>query len=91
MCLGIPGQIVAITDPTRRLAEVDVSGVRREINVACVCELGQSLDTLLGEWVLVHVGFAMAKVSAAEAANTLALLNELGDAQDEMKRLRGEA
>ena len=91
MCLGIPGQIVAISDPQRRLAEVEVSGVRREVNVACVCSDDAPIHQLLGEWVLVHVGFAMAKVSASEAAQTLDLLQQLGDAEADMRRWRGEA
>ncbi len=91
MCLGIPGQIIRINDVGRRLAEVDVSGVRREICVACVAPPDQDLDALIGEWVLVHVGFAMARVSETEAARTLELLTELGEAESEMRRLRGEA
>ncbi len=91
MCLGIPGQIVAITDPQRRLAMADVSGVRREVCVACVCAPDEALDSLLGVWVLIHVGFAMARVSEEEAAQTLSLLTELGEAEAELLRLRGEA
>ena len=80
MCLGIPGQIVAITDPARLTALAEVSGVRREVNVACV--MGTSLDSLVGKWVLIHVGFAMALIDEDEAARTLAALRDLGEVQE---------
>jgi hydrogenase expression/formation protein HypC len=80
MCLGIPGQIVAITDPDRMMAMADVSGVRRQVNVACV--MGASIDDLVGKWALIHVGFAMAVIDEDEAAKTLEALKELGEAQE---------
>ena len=80
MCLGIPGQIVAITDPAKLMALAEVSGVRREVNVACV--MGTSLDSLVGKWVLIHVGFAMALIDEDEAARTLAALRDLGEVQE---------
>ncbi|MFV0359469.1 HypC/HybG/HupF family hydrogenase formation chaperone [Tropicimonas sp.] len=80
MCLGIPGQITAITDPARQMAMAEVSGVRREVNVACV-DTGQSGD-LVGKWVLIHVGFAMSVIDEDEAAATLAALEGLGEAQE---------
>ncbi|WP_122520618.1 HypC/HybG/HupF family hydrogenase formation chaperone [Pannonibacter phragmitetus] len=80
MCLGIPGQIVAITDPDRLMALAEVSGVRREVNVTCV--MGTSLDSLVGKWVLIHVGFAMALIDEDEAARTLAALRDLGEVQE---------
>lgn len=80
MCLGIPGQIVAITDPDRMMAMADVSGVRRQVNVACV--MGASIDDLVGKWALIHVGFAMAVIDENEAAKTLEALRELGEAQE---------
>lgn len=79
MCLGIPGQVVAITRPEYNLGLVDVGGVRREINLACVIPEGQPPASCLGEWVLVHVGFAMARIDPEEAERTLALLTELGE------------
>jgi hydrogenase expression/formation protein HypC len=81
MCLGIPAQVVAITDPENLLARVSVGGVKREVNLACVVAEGQELEALLGEWVLVHVGFAMSRIDPEEAAKTLALLEELGEFQ----------
>ncbi|WP_138471916.1 HypC/HybG/HupF family hydrogenase formation chaperone [Poseidonocella sp. HB161398] len=80
MCLGIPGRIVAVTDAARQMAMAEVSGVRREVNVACVAE--GPLAELVGRWALIHVGFAMALIDEAEAEATLAALRELGEAQE---------
>lgn len=91
MCLGVPGQIIEIVDTTRKLATVDVAGVKRTINIACVVgEPGdaRAVEACLGDWVLVHVGFAMSRIDAAEAAKTLALLTELGEAQAEIAAMR---
>ena len=63
MCLGIPGQIVEITDAERMMGTVDVSGVRRAVNLSCVAD-GDALESVVGEWVLVHVGFAMSRIDA---------------------------
>ena len=71
MCLGIPGQIVAIVDAQRQLALVDVGGVGRTVNVAFIVDEAHPVDACLGEWVLVHVGFAMSRIDAEEAARTL--------------------
>lgn len=91
MCLGIPGQIVEISDVERKLAIVEVAGVRRSVNVACVVEEEQELARLVGDWVLVHVGFAMARIDPIEAQKTLDLLAELGEAQSELAALSGRA
>ena len=72
MCLAIPGRITEFVDEPNRLARVDVAGVRRTINV------GLLDDVQPGDWVLVHVGFALSKVDEAEAAATLLLLQEMG-------------
>ena len=90
MCLGIPGQIVAITDATRMMAMADVSGVRREVNIACIA--GDDPESALGKWALIHVGFAMAEIDEAEAAETLEALRHLGEAQEELEAMaRGQA
>jgi hydrogenase expression/formation protein HypC len=93
MCLGIPGRIEQVTDFERKLATVNVAGIRRTINVACVARDRQELEACVGEWVLVHVGFAMSRIDAAEAQKTLDLLHELGEAQAEMAAMaeRGQA
>jgi len=85
MCLGIPGRIIAITDEANNLAEVDIAGVKREVNIACVVEPDQAIDSILGAWVLVHVGFAMSIIDEEEAARTLAILSELEEAQEEIE------
>ncbi len=87
MCLGIPGQIVEISDATRKLALVDVSGVRREVNVACIAEEGP-IEDLIGTWTLIHVGFAMSRINEEEAAKTLEVLKMLGEAQEEIEAMR---
>jgi hydrogenase expression/formation protein HypC len=88
MCLGIPGRIVSIDDAERKLATVDVSGVRRQVNIACVVDETHSVDDCIGDWVLVHVGFAMSRLDEAEAALTLQILTELGEAQAELEAMR---
>lgn len=85
MCLGIPGQIVEITDPARLMAMADVSGVRREVSVACVAT--GDLQDLIGEWALIHVGFAMALIDADEAEKTLEALRGLGEAQETLEAM----
>jgi hydrogenase expression/formation protein HypC len=85
MCLGIPGRITAITDAARLMAMAEVSGVRREVNVACVAE--GPLEGLIGEWVLIHVGFAMSRIDAEEADRTLAALRDLGEAQEALQQM----
>jgi hydrogenase expression/formation protein HypC len=85
MCLGIPGQIVAISNAESMLGIVDVSGVRREIHLACIVDDAHPIEACVGDWVLVHVGFAMSRIDEAEAAQTLALLAELGELEDELR------
>lgn len=85
MCLGIPGRITAITDEARLMAMAEVSGVRREVNVACVAE--GPLQGLIGAWVLIHVGFAMSRIDAEEAARTLEALRDLGEAQEVLEQM----
>lgn len=85
MCLGIPGRIEAITQPEAKLALVDVLGVKREVNIACIVREGEPLAGCIGAWVLVHVGFALNRIDEEEAMLTLQLLRELGDAQAEFE------
>ena len=87
MCLGRPGQIVSISDAERKLAMVDVSGVQREVNIACI--IGErAIAACIGDWVLIHVGFAMSVIDEAQAAETLRILIELGEAQQEIEAMR---
>jgi hydrogenase expression/formation protein HypC len=88
MCLGIPGQVVNITDAGRQLALVDVGGVQRVVNLACIVSPDHPLDACIGDWVLVHVGFAMSRIDEQEAALTLKTLNELGEVEQEVAAMR---
>jgi hydrogenase expression/formation protein HypC len=87
MCLGIPGRIVSIDDAARKLATADVSGVRRQVNIACIVDAAHPVEACLGDWVLIHVGFAMSRISAEQAAETLEILRALGEAQAELRAL----
>jgi hydrogenase expression/formation protein HypC len=88
MCLGIPGRVVAITDAGNKLGMVDVCGVRRQINLACVINEAHTVESCIGDWVLVHVGFAMSRINEQEAQLTLELLRQLGEAQIEIEAMR---
>ncbi len=79
MCLGIPGQITEITDNEKKLAVVNVGGVKRQVNIACIIDEQHPVESCVGDWVLVHVGFAMSRVNEQEAAETIQLLEELAN------------
>lgn len=85
MCLGIPGRITAITDAAGQVGIADISGVRREVSLACVAT--PNLATLVGQWALIHVGFAMAIIDEDEAARTLQALRDLGEAQETLDQI----
>lgn len=70
MCLGIPGQIVEIVDEKLELARVEVSGVKRNVSIALLA----SERVKPGDWVLIHVGFAMSKIDEQEAHETIKIL-----------------
>ena len=87
MCLAIPGRIIEMVDDEKRLARVDVAGVQRTINVGLVDEGDR--PTAVGDWVLIHVGFALSRVDEDEAQATLALLQGMGeDYEAELEELR---
>ncbi|GLQ87335.1 HypC/HybG/HupF family hydrogenase formation chaperone [Dyella flagellata] len=88
MCLGIPGKIVAITDSVQLLGVVDVGGIQRAVDLSCVAQGGEALESLLDRWVLVHVGFAMSVIDETEAQATLAVLTELGQVQEELAAMQ---
>jgi hydrogenase expression/formation protein HypC len=88
MCLGIPGQIVELSTEEPSLAIVDVGGVRRAVNIACIVDEDHPPEACLGEWVLIHVGFAMSRINETEAQRTLDLLAELGEVQAELETIR---
>jgi hydrogenase expression/formation protein HypC len=88
MCLGIPGQLVEIVDETEHRGIADVDGVRREINIGLV--MGEAGGIKVGDWVLIHVGFALSKVDEQEALATRKLLEAMGDGyQQELDDLKG--
>lgn len=85
MCLGIPGQILEMVDDTNSIAKVNVSGVKRNVSIALVRPEGIEP----GDWVLIHVGFAMSKIDEQEAYETMKALQTMGDVfTDELKMLR---
>jgi len=88
MCLAIPGHIIEMVDEPNRLARVDVAGVRRTVNVGLL-DAEAAGPAQLGDWVLIHVGFAISRVDEEEAAATLALLQGMGnDYETELEELR---
>ena len=91
MCLGIPGRIVKIDDAARKLATVDVAGIKRQVNITCIVSEEHPVDACVGDWVLIHVGFAMSRIDEREAAETLKVLTELGEAQAEMEAMLNSA
>lgn len=85
MCLGIPGQIVEVVDDEGHLAKVDVGGVKRNVNVGLLADEGIAP----GDWVLIHVGFALSKIDEEEARSTIGFLEGLGQAyEDELEQLK---
>ena len=87
MCLAIPGRILEVTDEANRLALVDVAGVQRKVNIGLLDADGTSAGP--GDWVLIHVGFALSLVDEAEAEATLKMLQGMGaDYEAELEELR---
>lgn len=82
MCLAIPGKVVEIVDVENSLAKVEVGGVRRNVNI------GMLDDTRVGDYVLIHVGFAMSKIDEKQAEETLRVLQELGSYQEEFEQFQ---
>jgi hydrogenase expression/formation protein HypC len=77
MCLGIPGKIIEITDVENQLAMVNIGGVKRQVNIACIVDEQHPVESCIDDWVLVHVGFALNRLDEEDAAETLKLLNEM--------------
>jgi hydrogenase expression/formation protein HypC len=82
---------VKLDDVTRKLATVDVAGVRRRVNIACIVDDAHPFEACVGDWVLVHVGFAMSRIDEEQAAQTLKILTELGETQAELQAMRSSA
>lgn len=86
MCLGIPAQIVELVDTEGGLAKAEISGVRRAVSIA-LCP-----EAEVGDWVLVHVGFALDRIDEQQARETLELLEQLGEAyEQELREIRESA
>ncbi len=87
MCLAIPGLVVEIVDPVNRLALVDVAGVRRNVNIGLLDE--DEEPAVPGDWVLIHVGFALSKIDEEEAIATRRMLEGMGeDYEQELEELK---
>jgi hydrogenase expression/formation protein HypC len=87
MCLGIPGQIVEFVDREHNIAKAEVSGVKRNVNVGLLAHGPDAVD--VGDWVLIHVGFAMSKIDEEEAKATRQFLETLGEPyEQELEELR---
>jgi hydrogenase expression/formation protein HypC len=87
MCLAIPGQIIEVVDEQNRLAKVDVAGVRRNVNIGLLDAEGDGVGP--GDWVLIHVGFAISQVNEEEARATRDLLERMGeDYERELEELK---
>jgi hydrogenase expression/formation protein HypC len=84
MCLAIPGKIVEIVDAENSIAKVEVGGVRRNVNVGML----DKDDATIGNYVLIHVGFAMTRIDEKEAQETLRVLEEIGQYQDEFDQFK---
>ncbi|MGO8905903.1 MAG: HypC/HybG/HupF family hydrogenase formation chaperone [Solirubrobacteraceae bacterium] len=92
MCLAIPGRVVKILDDANQLAQVEVAGVRRTVNVGLLDAEGDLELALAGQWVLIHVGFALSRIDEREALVTLELLEQMGaDYEQELRELRASA
>ena len=90
MCLAIPGQVIDLVDEQNRLAKVEVAGVLRNVNIGLLDRDGDGARP--GDWVLIHVGFAMSRVDEEEARATLELLEKMGDAyEQELEDLKASA
>ncbi len=84
MCLAIPGKIVEIVDEANQIAKVDVGGVKRNINIGML----DKEEARVGDYVLIHVGFAMSKVDEQEAEETLRVLKEIGEFDREFEQFK---
>ena len=91
MCLAIPGRIVEVIDEANRLATVEVAGVRRTVNIGLL-DVDEDGGAQVGDWVLIHVGFALSKVDEDEAIATLRLLEQMGaEYEQELEELKASA
>ena len=91
MCVCIPGQVIAITDVSNRLALVRVGGATRQVSLACIVDDAHPVESCLGDWVLIHVGFAMSRIDEAQAQKTLELFAALGEVESDLAAQRARS
>ncbi|CAI0889540.1 Hydrogenase isoenzymes formation protein hypC [Serratia proteamaculans] len=84
MCIGVPGQIVALDEKHPQHAWAEVCGVQREVNIALVRQDGEPREAMIGCWVLIHVGFAMSRLDQQEAEEMLAALQAMGEVEQDV-------
>jgi hydrogenase expression/formation protein HypC len=84
MCLAIPGKIVEVVDAENRIAKVEVGGVRRNVNTGML----DAEEARVGDYVLIHVGFAMSRIDEREAEETLRVLREIGQYESEFDQFK---
>jgi len=85
MCLAIPGQVVEMHPDQPMLAKVDVAGVRRNVNIGLL----ENAAVAPGDWILIHVGFALSKIGEAEAHEQLRMLRAMGEDELAIEEVRG--
>ena len=87
MCLAVPGRVMEVVDEANRLAKVEVAGVRRSVNIGLLDSDGGGVGP--GDWVLIHVGFAISQIDEEEAMATRRLLEQMGaEYEKELAELR---
>ena len=87
MCLGIPGKIVEFVDPENGIVKAEVAGVRRNVSIQLLAD--EADPVRIGDWILIHVGFALCRIDEAEAEETLRMLESMGAAYaDELQALQ---
>lgn len=89
MCLAIPGKVMEIVDEGRQIVKVDVVGVRRNVNIGLLSGAERPEP---GDYVLIHVGFALSKIDEQEALETQRILEGLGEAyMDEVEQIKSSS
>lgn len=89
MCIGIPCQIISIDPASTRMALADINGVRRLVDISLIDTHGKATTTLIGQWVLVHVGFAMNLLDEQDAKDTLEALKAMGEMEPDVDLFLG--
>lgn len=91
MCVGIPGKIIELDKDRPEYAWAEVSGVRREVNILLVCNDEEPKETLVGTWVLIHVGFAMSRLDEEAAKETIKALQAMGELEEDAAQFLARA